>query len=787
MVAALVALPWVGACLVRTVALPRLEARLGVRVEAEAIQVRPTRLVLHRFRLRTPAAGNPDLLTAARLQVHYRALPLLGGRLRVSSVRLERARLHLTDEEEGAHPLHKLTDLLRRKPTGDARPDANLDGPERLEIADLSVEIQGPWGTISSAVSGVVERGRPAELRLSDLSADLGAASARAARLVVRVPLLPGRFRPAGLPEINVEGGEVAPWKGLALTGIRGTLRPDPDQPGRAALALRGGYGGVDRDLWDASGWVSPGTGTKAAAALRLQAARFRLSSLDPILKDTPLIDTAETEIDANLDLRYANEALDFDGVLRVAGLSIFTPRLAAEPVRGLALHLTARGRIEPRTRRYRLHEAVLRWRGAEAILEIDAEAQPAHLRRTHQTGAGGSQGGEPGWRERWRTVSMRLRIPPIPCQAALQAIPPELVPRLQGFQLKGIFSTDLQVHVDFAQLLKLPSPTDEEEEEAMGPVRPEPPQRSRRAQRPVPPLRGPDGRPAPLPGPVAPVDRDARDRDAKKGPQAVTLSGKVGIDGCQVVEPAPEMSYERMLEDFEHTVEVEPNKVISFIIGPEDPDFVPYEEISPYLINSIMTTEDNGFMRHRGFIGPEFRSALEQNLQRGYFRLGASSITMQMVKNVLLSREKTLSRKLQELFLTWYLEQHLTKERILEIYFNAIEFGPYLYGIGRAARHYFGKTAKELTPREAAWFSSILPNPKKRYVHFCKGRPDPKWEAYLNRILRRVHERGRLTDEEFAASQQERLVFNRAEALPEKECLALIKRLTEPPPAPAP
>src|SRR4029079_9292246 len=138
---------------------------------------------------------------------------------------------------------------------------------------------------------------------------------------------------------------------------------------------------------------------------------------------------------------------------------------------------------------------------------------------------------------------------------------------------------------------------------------------------------------------------------------------------------------------------------------------WVPYDQISPHLINSIMTTEDNGFFKHHGFISAEFRTALQQNLQRGYFRLGASSITMQMVKNVLLSREKTLSRKLQEMFLTWYLEHQLSKERILEIYFKVIEFGPDIYGIGRAAKHYFGKAAKDLEPREAVYFSSILPN----------------------------------------------------------------------------
>ena len=104
------------------------------------------------------------------------------------------------------------------------------------------------------------------------------------------------------------------------------------------------------------------------------------------------------------------------------------------------------------------------------------------------------------------------------------------------------------------------------------------------------------------------------------------------------------------------------------------------------------MTTEDNGFFKHRGWVSSEFKSALRKNLQRGGFRLGASSITMQMMKNVLLTREKTLSRKLQELFLVWYIEQNLPKERILELYFNAIEFGPRIYGIGAATRHYFGK-----------------------------------------------------------------------------------------------
>ncbi len=264
---------------------------------------------------------------------------------------------------------------------------------------------------------------------------------------------------------------------------------------------------------------------------------------------------------------------------------------------------------------------------------------------------------------------------------------------------------------------------------------------------------------------------------------QGIDLGGQVGIDGCKVLSAPEEMDAKRLLGQFEHTVEVVPGEWATFFVGPDNPEWVPLTEISPNLINSILTTEDSTFMQHHGFIASEFRTALRENLERGYFRLGASSITMQTVKNVLLSREKTLSRKLQELFLSWYLEKNLTKERILEIYLNVIEFGPRIYGIGRAAHHYFGKSAKELTPRESAWFSSILPSPKRRYIHYCKGLPDPKWEQYIDRILKRMKERHRLTQEEYQKALYAELKFDRAEAKPERECLEMVRRLTTPPP----
>ena len=195
------------------------------------------------------------------------------------------------------------------------------------------------------------------------------------------------------------------------------------------------------------------------------------------------------------------------------------------------------------------------------------------------------------------------------------------------------------------------------------------------------------------------------------------------------------------------------------------------------------MTTEDSGFFKHRGWVSSQFKTALRRNIAGGGFRLGASSITMQMVKNVLLDREKTLSRKFQELFLVWFVEKILSKQRILELYFNAIEFGPRLYGIGPAARHYFGNSASDLSPAEAAFFSSILPSPKRRYVQYCHGTLTPQWEKYVHRILNKMRERGRLDDEEFTTAVASTLVFDKTEmTMTEKQCMDWVRKITAKP-----
>jgi len=251
------------------------------------------------------------------------------------------------------------------------------------------------------------------------------------------------------------------------------------------------------------------------------------------------------------------------------------------------------------------------------------------------------------------------------------------------------------------------------------------------------------------------------------------SLSGKVALAGgvedddqirlfrgCKVAKAPEEMDARRLLEDFDHEVEMAPDVWETIRISPDNLSFTPLSSVSVHLLNSFMTTEDSAFYRHHGYITREFRTALIKNLEAGYFKYGASSITMQLVKNVLLHRDKTLARKLQELFLAWYIETKVDKDRLFEIYVNAIEYGPGLYGIKPATYQYFDKHPADLNPVEAAFFSTLLPKPKQRYKQFCTDKVFRSTQTKIQRILGLMHSRGRLTAEELAEAVETPLIF---------------------------
>jgi hypothetical protein len=150
-------------------------------------------------------------------------------------------------------------------------------------------------------------------------------------------------------------------------------------------------------------------------------------------------------------------------------------------------------------------------------------------------------------------------------------------------------------------------------------------------------------------------------------------------------------------------------------LVGQTNPNFTPLNQISPYLQKCVLTSEDPSFFDHRGFINSAFKQSIVKNIKTKKFTRGASTISMQLVKNVFLTREKTLSRKLEEILLVYILENNRisTKERMLEVYFNIIEWGPNIYGIGEASRFYFNKLPQDLNVNQCLFLAGIIPKPK--------------------------------------------------------------------------
>ncbi|WP_072988627.1 transglycosylase domain-containing protein [Flavobacterium segetis] len=193
-------------------------------------------------------------------------------------------------------------------------------------------------------------------------------------------------------------------------------------------------------------------------------------------------------------------------------------------------------------------------------------------------------------------------------------------------------------------------------------------------------------------------------------------------------------------------------------LVGTTNPNFTPLDQISPYLQKSVLTTEDPSFFNHRGFINEAFKQSIIKNIKTKKFARGASTISMQLVKNVFLTREKTLSRKLEEILLVYILENNriASKERMLEIYFNVIEWGPNIYGIGEASRFYFDKNPSDLDLKECLFLARIIPSPKKFMYQFndegLLREFAVKQESFLTNIMTR---RGLLSLEDTIYKQQ--------------------------------
>ena len=200
--------------------------------------------------------------------------------------------------------------------------------------------------------------------------------------------------------------------------------------------------------------------------------------------------------------------------------------------------------------------------------------------------------------------------------------------------------------------------------------------------------------------------------------------------------------------------------EIIHIPVDPSTPDYTSLDKIPSHVITAFVSAEDTGFWRHNGIEVSAIQQAVERNAREGRAAVGGSTITMQTAKNLFLSRDKTLGRKAQEMFIAWHLEREIGKKRILEIYLNVVEFGPGLYGIGAASRRFFGVSPDSLTLKQATYLASLLPAPIPRYQYYCRGAVTDNYRSIINQLLNRMLSLGRITAADYGNAEAEPLVF---------------------------
>ena len=223
--------------------------------------------------------------------------------------------------------------------------------------------------------------------------------------------------------------------------------------------------------------------------------------------------------------------------------------------------------------------------------------------------------------------------------------------------------------------------------------------------------------------------------------------------------------------------------ELIANIFDKENRIYVPYERIPGRMIEALLAIEDTNFFEHPGINVDAIVRAVIKDIKARKFVEGASTITQQLVKNMVLSRKKKIERKIQEVLIALNLERHLSKEEILERYFNQVYFGHGYYGVATAAQGYFHKPLSQLSLKEIAMLVG-LPRAPSYYD------PTKNYEASLkraDRVLTRMHELGWIDDETFFASLAERpkvydgsLTQNRAPYVVDEIVRRLAKQLPD-------
>lgn len=542
-----------------------------------------------------------------------------------------------------------------------------------LELLSQGQTVRGQVSLKSSSIQG------PFEVDFTYVTFATAEDGYRADAASIKTTLTPKKLFPL---ELTVEGGN-STIKGVRIQDVEGTVSIQDAGVKEIAFNLQGKTG--EGQSWSFNGDIDRSTNSAHGhfKAVDLKPSQFPVGGLP--------LDPEYGSLSVDLRVAREGDELFAQGSASLKDLHIFHKNLARDSIvfggEFTIIDLVA----NTATRELRIEDLSFSPRVGKLLVGITVDAKGRVLYTK-----------DPGEREYELTANMG----PTPCQTVLDAMPKGLLPGLQGFELGGKTTLDLELVVEMA-----------------------------------------DHKATVLKGGL-----DPRKCTIKKAPSAV----------------------EMLRDPFMHLVQMKNGQVHQRPLMPGHPFYVGYDELPGYVGAAVLSTEDGAFWKHKGYRLAAFKESLQRNVQVGAIRRGASTLTMQMVKNTLLTHERTLSRKIQEVFLTWVVEQTLSKKRILEIYLNVVEYGPNIYGVGHAADHYFGKDPTELTSLEAAFLATLLPRPIERHEMWCRGHLTPKHDKYIRKVhARMLRKSGHLTQEEYDSAEAAGITFSRNGWDGEKACLA--------------
>jgi len=190
--------------------------------------------------------------------------------------------------------------------------------------------------------------------------------------------------------------------------------------------------------------------------------------------------------------------------------------------------------------------------------------------------------------------------------------------------------------------------------------------------------------------------------------------------------------------------------------------NWVPLKNIAKITQQAIVVSEDWSFYEHEGVDWAQIQKALEDSIKDGKKPRGASTITQQLAKNLYLSPDYSFVRKAREAVIAHTMDSKLSKDKILEVYLNVVEFGPGIYGIDAASKHYFKKSASELTAKESAFLAMMLPSPNRYYQSFKDKKLSEFAEETIESILEKLRIARFLTKEKVDEENDKSLSFEK-------------------------